>query len=121
LLRSRDCAHDGWVRLAAFPSASATLVPAAARMLQAAHKEITISLIEAELVVVLRRRRRARSVKLSDLAAHRRDGIATMPLVEPATRQIAAVVTGAARHPPAINAMLNALRTASTAITNSKH
>jgi DNA-binding transcriptional LysR family regulator len=209
----------GRVRLAAFPSASATLVPAAARMLQAAHKEITISLTEAEppealallregevdvalafgypesdlvpasdcevvpllddqLVVVLRRRRRARSVRLSDLAeetwitgcercrahllhlarqagfqpriayetddyvtvqslvaaglgvallpslalvAHRRDDIATMPLAEPATRQIAAVLLAAARHPPAINAMVNALRTASTAITNSKH
>ena len=38
----------GRVRLAAFPSASATFVPAAARVLQDAHDEITVSLIEAE-------------------------------------------------------------------------
>lgn len=38
----------GRVRLAAFPSASATLVPIAARMLQNAHDGVTISLVEAE-------------------------------------------------------------------------
>jgi DNA-binding transcriptional LysR family regulator len=38
----------GRVRLAAFPSASATLVPAAARQLQEAHDGITFSLVEAE-------------------------------------------------------------------------
>jgi molybdate transport repressor ModE-like protein len=38
----------GRVRLAAFPSASATLVPAAASALKAAHPGITVSLVEAE-------------------------------------------------------------------------
>jgi molybdate transport repressor ModE-like protein len=38
----------GRVRLAAFPSASATLVPVAARALKDAHPEVTVSLIEAE-------------------------------------------------------------------------
>ena len=204
----------GRVRVASFPSASATLVPAAARILQDAHKEITVSLIEAEPpqalallaegeidvalafgypeselaatpdrkivplledehVAVLQRRRRARSVTLSDLAdetwiagcercrahllhlarqagfhphiayatddyvtvqslvaaglgvallpslalaAHRRDDITTLPLAEPAARQIAAVVPPGPRHPPAINAMLSALRSAATTI-----
>lgn len=38
----------GRVRLAAFPSASATLVPIAARALKDAHRGVTVSLIEAE-------------------------------------------------------------------------
>jgi molybdate transport repressor ModE-like protein len=210
----------GRVRLAAFPSASATLVPAAARMLQDAHDGITVSLIEAEppealallrageidiaiafgypesdltatatstsdlevvplledeLLIVLPTKRRARSVKLSDLAeetwiagcercrahllhlardagfqpqiafatddyvtvqglvaarlgvallpslalaAHRRDDIVTMPLTNPAIRQIAAVLPPGPRHPPAVNAMITALRSASRTVNS---
>ena len=209
----------GRVRLAAFPSASATLVPAAGRTLQDTHNKITVSLVEAEppetlallekgetdvalafgypeselaatpnrdvvpllqddLVAVLPRRRRARQVELSDLAnetwiagcercrahllhlarqagfqphiayatddyvtvqslvaaglgvallpslalaAHHRDDITTLPLAEPAARQIAAIVPPGPRHPPAINAMLSALSTAATTITNHHH
>jgi DNA-binding transcriptional LysR family regulator len=204
--------HAGRVRLAAFPSASATLVPIAARMLQAAHDGVTISLVEAEppealallragevdvavafgypesdlasthelevvplldddLFVVLPAERGARRIKLSDLAddtwiagcercrAHllhlagqagfqpriayatddyvtvqglvaaglgvallpslalaavRRDDIATVPLAKPAARHIAAVVPAGPRHPPAVSAMIGALRSAST-------
>ena len=209
----------GRVRLAAFPSASATLVPAAARILQDAHKEITVSLIEAEPpealgllaqgeidvalafgypeselaatpdrkivplledehVAVLQGRRRSRRVRLSDLAdetwiagcercrahllhiarqagfqphiayatddyvtvqslvaaglgvallpslalaAHHRDDITTVPLTERAARQIAAVVPPGPRHPPAITAMLSALRSAAAIIKNHNH
>jgi DNA-binding transcriptional LysR family regulator len=204
--------HAGRVRLAAFPSASATLVPIAARMLQAAHDGVTISLVEAEppealallragevdvavafgypesdlasthelevvplldddLFVVLPAERGARRIKLSALAddtwiagcercrAHllhlagqagfqpriayatddyvtvqglvaaglgvallpslalaavRRDDIATVPLAKPAARHIAAVVPAGPRHPPAVSAMIGALRSAST-------
>jgi DNA-binding transcriptional LysR family regulator len=204
--------HAGRVRLAAFPSASATLVPIAARMLQAAHDGVTISLVEAEppealallragevdvavafgypesdlasthelevvplldddLFVVLPAERGARRIKLSALAddtwiagcercrAHllhlagqagfqpriayatddyvtvqglvaaglgvallpslalaavRRDDIATVPLAKPAARHIAAVVPAGPRHPPAVSAMIAALRSAST-------
>jgi molybdate transport repressor ModE-like protein len=204
----------GRVRLAAFPSASATLVPIAARMLQDAHDGVTISLVEAEppealallragevdvavafgypesdltsthelevvplvdddLFVVLPAERGAQRMKLSDLAedtwiagcercrAHllhlagqagfqpriayatddsvtvqglvaaglgvallpslalaavRRDDIATVPLAKPATRHIAAVVPAGPRYPPAVSAMIGALRSASTTV-----
>jgi molybdate transport repressor ModE-like protein len=204
----------GRVRLAAFPSASATLVPIAARMLQDAHDGVTISLVEAEppealalltagevdvavafgypesdltsthelevvplldddLFVVLPAERGAPRIKLSDLAdetwiagcercrAHllhlaaqagfqphiayatddyvtvqglvaaglgvallpslalaavRRDDIATVPLTKPAARHIAAVVPAGPRHPPAVSAMIDALRSASTTL-----
>jgi molybdate transport repressor ModE-like protein len=205
----------GRVRLAAFPSASATLVPIAARMLQDAHEAITVSLVEAEppealallrdgevdvavafgypesdltstrdlevvplleddLFVVLPATRRTPRVRLSDLAgetwiagcercrAHllhlagqagfqpniayatddyvtvqglvaaglgvallpslalvaiRRDDIATVALAKPAARQIAAVMPAAPRHPPAVSAMIDALRSASTTLS----
>jgi len=40
--------HAGRVRLAAFPSASATLVPIAARAMKDAHPAVNVSLLEAE-------------------------------------------------------------------------
>jgi DNA-binding transcriptional LysR family regulator len=205
----------GRVRLAAFPSASATLVPIAARMLQDAHEGVTVSLVEEEppealallrggevdvavafgypeadltsthdlevvplleddLFVVLPAGRSARRVKLSNLAdetwiagcercrAHllhlagqagfqpriayatddyvtvqglvaaglgvallpslalaavRRDDIATVPLAKPAARQIAAVVPAGPRYPPAVSAMIGALRSASATVS----
>ena len=204
----------GRVRLAAFPSASATLVPIAARMLQDAHHGVTISMVDAEppealallrageidiavafgypesdltsthelevvslldddLFVVLPAERGARRIELSDLAdetwiagcercrAHllhlagqagfqpriayatddyvtvqglvaaglgvallpslalaavRRDDIATVSLAEPAARHIAAVVPAGPRYPPAVSAMIRALRSASATL-----
>jgi DNA-binding transcriptional LysR family regulator len=211
--------RTGRVRLASFPSACATLLPAAARQLAEAHPEITVSLVEAEppealallhggevdlalvfgypeadlvstsdlevaqlledeLHLVLptsRRRRRVRLADLADetwiagcercrahllhlarhagfepriayatddyvtvqslvaaglgvallpalaLAAARREGVITVPLPERASRQIAAVIPAAPRHPPAVTAMIAALRTASTALQTSSN
>jgi DNA-binding transcriptional LysR family regulator len=203
--------RTGRVRLGAFPSASATIVPAAARALRERHSGIVVSLAEAEppealdllrggeidlavafdypeaglvgsaelnvepllddeLLLVLPERRRARRVELSDLAgetwiagcercrahllhlaaqagfrpdiayatddyvtvqslvaaglgvallpslalrAHRRPDVRTVPLAPPGGRQIAAVVLAGPRRPPAVDAMIEALRVAS--------
>ena len=215
----------GRVRLAAFPSASATLVPLAARALKDSHAEVTVSLIEAEppealallragdvdlalafgypesevasgrdletvplledpLALVLPPRsagtgrdRRARQTTLADLAgetwiagcercrahllhlaraagfepeiafatddyvtvqalvaaglgvallpslalaASRRDDVLTVTLPAPAARQIAAVVPAAARQPPAVAAMLEALMRAAETLPGSR-
>jgi len=204
----------GRVRLAAFPSASATLVPIAARALRDAHPEVTVSLVEAEppealallragevdivlafgypesdvasgqdvhtmdllddpLALVLPAGRRTRGLALADLAdetwiagcercrahllhlaraagfepriafatddyvtvqalvaaglgvallpalalaASRRSDVLTLTLPAPAARQIAAVVPAAARQPPAVSAMLAALRDAAASL-----
>jgi molybdate transport repressor ModE-like protein len=206
----------GRVRLAAFPSASATLVPTAARALKDAHGEIVVSLVEAEppealdllragevdvvvafgypeadiasgrdletvallddpLALVLPAGRRSRNIKLGDLAgetwiagcercrahllhlaraagfepqiafatndyvtvqalvaaglgvallpslalsASTREGVVTIALPAPAARQVAAVVPAAARQPPAVAAMLDALRDAAQTMTS---
>ena len=207
----------GRVRVAAFPSASATLVPVATRTLQDGAHGISVSLVEAEppealallsggevdvavafgypeaaltstadlevvplledeLFVALPGGRRGRRVNLSTLAgetwiagcercrahllrlaaeagfqpeiafatddyvtvqalvaaglgvallpalaigAARRDDISVLPLAEPATRQIAAVVAAGPRHPPAVSAMIDALRSASANLRSS--
>jgi hypothetical protein len=44
----------------------------------------------------------------------RRDDIATAPLAKPAARQIAAILPAGPRQPPAVSAMIGALRSAST-------
>jgi DNA-binding transcriptional LysR family regulator len=50
------------------------------------------------------------------LAAVRRRDIATVPLAKPAARHIAAVVPAGPRCPPAVSAMIGALRSASTTL-----
>jgi DNA-binding transcriptional LysR family regulator len=203
----------GRVRLASFPSASATLVPAAVRSLKDAHGEIDVTLVEAEppealallqrgevdlaiafgypeadlattgevevvplladeLLAVVPAARAAERISLAELSeetwiagcercrahllhlAHAagfapriayatddyvtvqglvaaglgvallpslaldatgHSGTAAVPLTPPAARQIAAVVPAAPRQPPAVTAMLDALRTAAAA------
>ena len=58
----------------------------------------------------------ARLRSQTPIAAVRRDDIATVPLAKPAARQIAAVLPAAPRHPPAVSAMIDALRSASTTL-----
>jgi molybdate transport repressor ModE-like protein len=200
----------GRVRLGAFPSASATLVPVAVRGLHEAHDALSVSLLEAEppealallrggeidlalafsypevelsanrdldvvplmsdpLVLVVPKRRRSADVELEDFAdatwiagcercrahlihlagragfepriayatddyvtvqslvaaglgvallptlalrAHRRPDVAALPLGDHASREIAAVLLPGPRRPPAVNAMVEALRLA---------
>lgn len=206
--------RTGRVRLAAFPSASATLVPVAARALRDSHPGVGVSLVEGEppealellrsgeidvaltfgypeaglaasgdldveplfddeLFLVLPASGRSRRTKLTDLkdetwiagcercrahllhlsgqagfqpriayatddyvtvqslvaaglgvtilpslalSAHRRDDVRAIRLGRDATRQIAAVVLPGPRRPPAVQAMIDALRVASEAL-----
>lgn len=203
--------RTGRVRLAAFPSGSATLVPLAARALRDPHPGVSVSLVEAEppealellrtgeidvaltfgypeagltanrdldveplfddeLFLVLPPSRGSRRTKLAELkdetwiagcercrahllhlsaqagfqpriayatddyvtvqslvaaglgvtvlpslalSAHRRDDVRIVPLGSDATRQIAAVVLPGPRRPPAVEAMIDALRVVS--------